>query len=67
MLTKIVDGVEVEMSPEEEAMVRAEWAANAALPEPVVAKNPASEIIKDPDQLEALKNALGLSTLKPST
>jgi hypothetical protein len=29
-LKKIVNGEEVEMSPEEEAEIRAEWAANAA-------------------------------------
>lgn len=27
-LTKMVDGVEVELTPDEEAAVRAEWAAN---------------------------------------
>ena len=32
MLKKIVDGIEVIMSDEEEAVVRAEWAANLAKP-----------------------------------
>jgi len=30
MLKKMVDGIEVECSPEEEAEIRAEWEANAA-------------------------------------
>lgn len=30
MLTRLVDGVEVELTAEEEAAVRAEWAANAS-------------------------------------
>lgn len=36
MLTKIVNGQEVECSPEEETAIRAEWAANdpAKLPQP---------------------------------
>lgn len=29
-LKKIVDGIEVDMSPEEEAEIQAEWAQNAA-------------------------------------
>ena len=32
MLNKIVDGVEVQCTPEEEAEIRAEWAKNDALP-----------------------------------
>jgi C4-type Zn-finger protein len=31
-LFKVVDGIRVEMSPEEEAQTRAEWAANLAKP-----------------------------------
>lgn len=31
-LFKVVDGVRVECTPEEEAQIRAEWAANDALP-----------------------------------
>jgi hypothetical protein len=34
-LTRIVNGVTVELSPEEEAAVRAEWEANAHRPPPV--------------------------------
>lgn len=34
-LTKNVNGVDVECTPEEEAAIRAEWAANDAAPGPV--------------------------------
>lgn len=34
MLTKIVDGVEVEMAADEEAKFRAEWEANETRPAP---------------------------------
>lgn len=34
-LHRMVDGVRVDLSPAEEAAVRAEWAANAAVPAPI--------------------------------
>jgi len=44
-LTKMVNGVEQDISPEEEAAICAEWSANAALP---------VEVQKDPvDKLKA--------------
>lgn len=56
-LTKVVDGVAVDCSPEEEAAIRADWAANeqkAKLPQ----KTPVDAILDDPAQLAALKAAL---------
>ena len=57
MLKKVVDGVEVICSQEEEAAIKAEWEANAAKPAPTV-KKPVDQIINDPVQLAALKAAL---------
>ena len=57
MLTKIVNGVKVVCSEEEEAAILAEWAANDAKPQ--TAKPTAADaIIKDPEALSALKAAL---------
>lgn len=60
MMFKSLNGAVVEMSPAEEAEIRAEWAANdAKLPAPVPAKTRVVDgIIGDPEQLAALKAAL---------
>lgn len=57
MLTKIVDGETVEMSPEEEAAILAEWQANAAT-QPAKQPSLVEKIISDPQQLLELKAAL---------
>ena len=60
-LTKMVNGIQVACTPEEEASIKAEWQANdlaasiAALqPKPTAADS----ILKDPAALDALKAAL---------
>ena len=59
MLNKIVDGVEVEMSPEEAESIQAEWAANDAASkiQPAV-KTLVEQIIASPKDLADLKAAL---------
>lgn len=57
MLNKMVNGVEVKMSAEEEDLIRAEWTANAAKPATPAAK-PVDAIINDPVQMASLKAAL---------
>lgn len=57
MLTKMVNGVSVVCSPEEEAAIRAEWDANAAMVQPPP-KKPVDAFINDPLQMAALKAAL---------
>lgn len=59
MLTKMVDGVEVELTPEEEAETRAEWSANAAFAASYEAENGyklkrEAEYPKIGDQLDAI-------------
>ena len=55
MLTKNEGGVVVECSPEEEAAILAEWAANAKNPPLPVAQEPTVQ-----DVLDALKTVAGI-------
>ena len=45
MLTKIVNGQEVQCTPEEEAEIRAEWAANAANTTPQIGTPSLEELV----------------------
>lgn len=56
-LTKLVNGVPIICSPEEEASIRADWVANEANP-PKAQLKAVEQIINDPIQLAALKAAL---------
>lgn len=58
MLTKMVNGVEVICSAEEEASILAQWAANDAAAKSKPVTTPADPIINDPAALAALKAAL---------
>lgn len=59
MLTKIVNGVPVVCSPEEEAALVAEWTANDPSKKPVPQKATAADaILGDPAALAKLKAAL---------
>lgn len=58
MLTKMVDGKEITLSATEEATTLAEWADNVSKPIPSKVRA-VDQIIKDPEQLAALKEALG--------
>lgn len=64
MLIKCVDGVMVQMSDQEEADIRAEWAANAAKVAPPP-PTPVDDIINDPKALSALKAALAKANGAP--
>ena len=56
MLKKSVNGVEVIMSDEEEAAIRAEWAANAAKPIP----DPFDSLVKSDILVDALIQELAV-------
>lgn len=58
MLTKMVNGVSVVMSAEEESATRAEWESNMAAAASATTPKLVDAIIKDPAQLAALKAAL---------
>ena len=61
MLTKMVDGVEVVMSKEEEAQIRAEWAAFEANRENVANKKFNEEIYKKLEDID-IKSIRALRT-----
>jgi hypothetical protein len=48
MLKKVVDGKEIVCSPDEEAAILAEWAANAARQPPTKAERLAARLDADP-------------------
>ena len=61
MLNKIVNGVEVQCSSDEEAEIRAEWADNEKnKPELIPEKTLIEQILASPADLAALKQALGI-------
>jgi len=61
MLNKIVNGVEVQCSSDEESEIRAEWADNEKnKPELLPEKTLVEQILANPVDLAALKQALGL-------
>ena len=61
MLNKIVNGVEVQCSSDEEAKIRAEWANNEKnKPELIPEKTLVEQILASPADFAALKQALGL-------
>ncbi len=62
-LTKVVDGERIELSPEEEAEIRAQWAANEAAQE---ARPPREEQVVNKDLMaQSLIQLLSEETGKP--